>query len=560
MTLSPTAVDAEEQTEDSEALLLEPCQILKSEAQHDPQQRPRRRRQVLRLLIRAACDGDRDLLKMILREPWVPVDVSIDEFGWTPLIYAACYGHVEIARMLLDAGATIDYQDKKGWTALLWAASRRDETMIRFLIDRGASCRIPSLAGYTLYRDKALRHLFPDQTIQSLYRFDWDHCRPDQMFVFGQDDVAHIVDTLVDEKAPLSSQDDPWAPANVLFLCCRFAHYHARRELGQELLTSAMARIAKTIRANARSIHHLAFWISNLYQLLVYFKRDTHLAAGTTAADHRSIHSLLGETFDSHLVSYVERQLERLVEPSMLEFCEESDCDMLATPVTYADDSSWQQRMMIMRGGSAFRRNSAPTITPPSTLINAITSTLDILKMYRVHPDILRQLTQCSLAFCSATIFDTILANKKYLSRSRAILIRMNVSSLEEWARTQDQQQPLLLFRPVAQLLQFLQSISQLHDFNVFQDTVRQFDCLTPAQIRHCISNYRYEVGEPRLPATTAPRVSEDNHPSPAAKAAGWRPAFPFVVPPIHLVSTSKLGSPYPSIPDQWMARLDRRK
>ena len=42
-------------------------------------------------------------------------DVNVqDEDGWTALHVAAIYGNVEIARMLIDAGARKDIRDNEG--------------------------------------------------------------------------------------------------------------------------------------------------------------------------------------------------------------------------------------------------------------------------------------------------------------------------------------------------------------------------------------------------------------------------------------------------------------
>jgi len=73
-----------------------------------------------RLFSRAASNGDRARLQDMLGHfrDWIDLDAQ-DEDGTSPLIYAACFGHVEIASMLLGAGAVVDARDKCKYRSLV---------------------------------------------------------------------------------------------------------------------------------------------------------------------------------------------------------------------------------------------------------------------------------------------------------------------------------------------------------------------------------------------------------------------------------------------------------
>ncbi|QYO63538.1 ankyrin repeat domain-containing protein [Leptolyngbya sp. 7M] len=58
--------------------------------------------------------------------------------GWTPLMTAACYGRVEIARILIEAGAKIDARDKSGKTPLIIAAEFGSVGVVDLLVQAGA--------------------------------------------------------------------------------------------------------------------------------------------------------------------------------------------------------------------------------------------------------------------------------------------------------------------------------------------------------------------------------------------------------------------------------------
>jgi ankyrin repeat protein len=61
-----------------------------------------------------------------------------DEDGAIPLHYAAKYNHVEVARLLLDAGSNVNEIEELGTTPLQYAASTGSVEMTMLLLERGA--------------------------------------------------------------------------------------------------------------------------------------------------------------------------------------------------------------------------------------------------------------------------------------------------------------------------------------------------------------------------------------------------------------------------------------
>lgn len=226
----------------------------------------------------------------------------------------------------------------------------------------------------------------------------------------------------------------------------------------------------------------LCFWISNLHRLLLYLKRDAELINSSLDAQTR-ITALIDDTY--HLVvADCTRHLEKTLEPGMLEF---EACS--SGKVEFADDETAWRRL--------FRRSSSGSnILSPYAITTSLMSIIHTLQMYNVHPGIIDQVIGNIVYFISKDLYFRILGNKKYLCRSKALQIRMNVSVLEDWLQCNHYTEALTLTGPLTQLLQLLQCMSQQQTARAVQDA---FPLLSTEDICRCIENYRYEVGEPRL-------------------------------------------------------------
>ncbi len=80
---------------------------------------------------------------------------------------------LEIARLLLDAGADINHVDNTGKTALLHAAERLDDSMCRLLLDAGADASICDNEGLSAL-DHARMSTAPDLALESLIQASLD--------------------------------------------------------------------------------------------------------------------------------------------------------------------------------------------------------------------------------------------------------------------------------------------------------------------------------------------------------------------------------------------------
>jgi ankyrin repeat protein len=76
---------------------------------------------------------------------------------WTPLVYAAYWGNIDIVRYLVSCGANVNPHPNDRWRPLMWtplmyAAKHGDHDMVRYLVDNGANVNTCSLRDQVLYR------------------------------------------------------------------------------------------------------------------------------------------------------------------------------------------------------------------------------------------------------------------------------------------------------------------------------------------------------------------------------------------------------------------------
>jgi ankyrin repeat protein len=68
----------------------------------------------------------------------VDADANVNaknKLGGTPLMWAAVYGHQEIAQLLMERGADPKLKDNEGMTASAWAVKNKQDAIAQLLRD-----------------------------------------------------------------------------------------------------------------------------------------------------------------------------------------------------------------------------------------------------------------------------------------------------------------------------------------------------------------------------------------------------------------------------------------
>ncbi|KAK4656161.1 hypothetical protein QC762_308850 [Podospora pseudocomata] len=503
-------------------------------------------------LIYASCFGHESVVQALI-DAGADVDKQ-DRNQWSALMWAMTNRHKGIATILLDNGASPDKKTSTGRTAFDFAG--QDSDMNFYLNDSGGYGIGTVGLDDDFYKPGFSQDKFEEELAENEMRrrmmmdsardlevdlgnmgiddqpetfdefdeeeqqeFDWSRCLHDQMFVFQESDLDTILDIVITNMTPQRSPTQKPVPANMIFLGARYAHYHASPELLAKLLVTAMDKINYVVEQHQWDMTILAFWMSNATLLLHYLKKDDGLVEATTEFQAQ-LAELINEIFIL-IVRDAERRLDKVLEPAML--------DHETIPgfenITFQNEWKLFKRKKEVQEEPLEKRLRPPSPKQrakpsPRNVTSLLSSTLFVLDLYDVHSVITAQISSQLIYWLGAELFNRIMSNRKYLARTKAMQIRMNISVLEDWVRSNNRQpehyekgemkstgETLLEaskrhLAPVIQLLQWLQCFSSLgqDDLEALVGTLQQLRSLSPQQLLHSAAHYRPEVGEGGLP------------------------------------------------------------
>lgn len=339
------------------------------------------------------------------------------------------------------------------------------------------------------------------------------------MFVFQENELERILNIIITDMKPQRSPSQKPVPANMIFLCARYAHYHTNPELLTKLLVLATDKINDVVETNQWDMTILAFWQSNATLLLHYLKKDAGLSLATTEFQLQ-LAELVNEIFIL-IIRDAERRMDKVLDSAMLEH------ETIPGFEDIAFQNEWTlfKRKVQVKEEPVEKRFRPPSPKArakpaPRNVTSLLSSTLFVLDLYDIHSVITAQVLAQLLYWLGAELYNRIMSNRKYLARTKAMQIRMNISILEEWARSNNRQPEHYEhgsmtstgettvdaarrhLAPVIQLLQWLQCFSSLgqDDLEALVGTLQQLKRLTPQQLIHAVKHYRPEVGEKGLP------------------------------------------------------------
>ncbi|OCK81993.1 hypothetical protein K432DRAFT_294232 [Lepidopterella palustris CBS 459.81] len=543
-------------------------------------------------LIYASCFGHEDVVAALL-SAGADVDRQ-DRNQWSSLMWAMTNRHKGIAKLLLDHGASPEVKSSSGRTAFDFVEPNSE--ISEYLHESGYTIGNVGVSddfynsGFSQDRfeeemaeNEMKRRMMMESAInlevdlgnlgldeqpespeelEEQQEFVWDRCLNDQMFVFQESELDRILDIIITNMTPQRSPSQKPVPANILFLSARYAYYHSSPELLETLLVSAMDKINDVVERHQWDMTILAFWISNATLLLHYLKKDTGLGQATPEFQLQ-IAELINEIFIL-IIRDAERRMDKVLDTAMLDH----------ETIPGFEDVHFQHEWKIFRSKTKARppepiekryRPPSPkrrAQISPRNITSLLSSTLFVLDLYDIHSVITSQILSQLVYWLAAELFNRIMSNRKYLARTKAMQIRMNISTLEDWARSNNRQPEHYEngsmtstgentvdaarrhLEPVVQLLQWLQCFSSLgEDLESLVGTLQQLPRLSPQQLIHAVKYYRNEVGEKSLPKSAMKYIVH------LQKAAAERKSRPRRVSGSSPNPTQKIPDSTPSTP-----------
>nr|KIR49115.1 DIL and ankyrin domain-containing protein [Cryptococcus bacillisporus CA1280] len=283
------------------------------------------------------------------------------------------------------------------------------------------------------------------------------------MLVFSLVNLPEIFDILISNYEPVSQPlSKRTLPANALCYYARFAYHMCEETWLEALIEGAIERIEEGVYENMENLAYLAFWAYNSCVLLHHLRADEALQE---ACDELGLLAILEELINAihvFVIRIAERRIDTVLDTAILEYETLDDFNDIRF------EGEW----------SLFRSF-----------------------LYEVNPALIVQTFSQIYFWIACELFNRILTRRKYLCRSKALQIRVNLTFLDDWVRVNDlpAQTSARHFAPLSQLLQWLQCLSQITEFDTLIGTMQNMKAINPLQMRRAVREYRYEVNEGRM-------------------------------------------------------------
>nr|ODN81341.1 DIL and ankyrin domain-containing protein [Cryptococcus depauperatus CBS 7841] len=376
------------------------------------------------------------------------------------------------------------------------------------------------------------------------------------MLVFSLNSLPEIFDILISEYQPVSQPlSKRTLPANVMFYFARYALYMCDESWLEILVEGVIERVEDGIYNNIENLAYLAFWAYNSSVLLFYLQADQELQ---TSCDDLGLLTMLEELINAihvFIIRIAERRIDAVLDLAILDYETLEDFndvrfegewslfrsfvpkkkrempkvnsifhgspsggtkDLSSSPINSGLRTPNRPQSMsdlnLVASGRPITHESITNsmmstsmieaeICGPAKITEILTGVLVVLRLYDVNPGLIVQAFSQIYFWIACELFNRILTRRKYLYRLKAVQIRMNITLLDDWVRSNGlpPKTSIQHLAPVTQLLQWLQCLSQVKEFDTLIGTMQNMRAINPLQMRRAVREYRYEVNEGRM-------------------------------------------------------------
>lgn len=367
------------------------------------------------------------------------------------------------------------------------------------------------------------------------------------MLVFSPRTLPDIFRSLIIDFTPSMRNTEP---ANALYMLARFACLTCDSSWLEDLIIGATDAIEETFFSRSEDFPCLVFWLCNTTVWLHLMRCDNSI---NEACELLGSFVLVEEVINSvfvFIIRYVERKTDQFLNAAILDHSPlpsefdgiqfESEWSLLRSLTPKRKPASGPAVPQLAKNGipnspslpsrpispipmspppshrsftslkQSFSRNRGAPISsmfqdvPSGPNPSDLTSVFDALQTFLIlsgaNPALITQLWSQVFYWIACEVFNRVLTRKKYLCRSRAVQIGINLSALEEWVETASLPRSVLShLTPVRDLLNWLQCLSSISEFSNLVATIQTLKHLNPLQMRRAVKDYKYEVNESHM-------------------------------------------------------------
>ncbi|ODV96945.1 hypothetical protein PACTADRAFT_48736 [Pachysolen tannophilus NRRL Y-2460] len=393
-------------------------------------------------------------------------------------------------------------------------------------------------------------------------RFDFTKISPKQFVKFHDGGIMEVLDyvfnlyNLYPHKTTL--------PAAIIYQCLRYAESKLE---SSELVETFFNLFLTKVRSitNSKSgvpslsnskgdIVMISYWLSVVNFVYYYLYRDS--ACKFFIKYPQFLQDLIStlQSLIAELAFAINNRLDDLIDICVLDYTN------LADSKNVAFKNEWHLfKRKFLKNKSTYDDILEMLYPPPPKeqmkpspikITQTLGALLYVLDLHRLT-DVTRQQTLSAVLYWfGASLFNRLLANKNYHSRTRAMQIRLNLSVIEDWLRTNDFKPDIVdpsfmkdkefpetiinkkiklnnvakfnenindpndstfyynsLFKigkhhlmPAVELLEWLQVMTSLADIKTLNKTLSSLITLNPIQLLKIVKTYRYEIEELKFP------------------------------------------------------------
>lgn len=532
------------------------------------------------IFLDAASTGDEnvvhDIVEIAAENQSIGVDINVlDAAECSALLTAATYGYEPIVAELLRAGADCNKADPKGWTPLMWAVYGQHLDIVKLLLSNGADINAKndegteapemapegSLVHYYLVSeglktDSSTNEFYhgaaidddenipftssqrpdgasggvdlgitdlsiedQDEGMPPMDDFDWDTYHPSQAFALNYEDVPRLLDHVVSNIKPSLRRGQAPLSANCIFLGARYLlNEHGENEFFA-LLDPLRRRVELACQSNPNDLSYVTYWLANIQVLLYYIRRDRTTNPISSGEENPAL-----EELSRNLIFAVTRAAEDLLTPHIRSCLLEYTNIPGLSNVELRGDWHWRRKKDINEQQAALQTMLPPTMEQkmrpsPTKITQILSSILLLLQIYGVHPLVILEIYGQLFYWLAAIVFNEVVDTPRYLTRTRAIQVRLNLSVIEDWSRNNNfrpsdassltgntsiykslSEVCSSQIAPLTQLLQWLQTFTSFgDDFTNVVATLQELKSLNPKLLLNVSKRYRPDVQETPL-------------------------------------------------------------